>query len=88
MAATGHIASPHSLRTVIFHDLGRRDYQETWDLQERHFAETVRRKFENRSRPAEDQLETEDHLFLWNIRPCTRSGKAATRIICFSMNPS
>jgi lipoyl(octanoyl) transferase len=48
---------------VFFHDLGTIDYKECWDLQERYFAATVQRKFENRSKPAAEQVSTENHLF-------------------------
>jgi lipoyl(octanoyl) transferase len=50
-------------RKVIFTDLGNMDYKECWDLQEKYFAETVQAKFANRTRPAEAQITTQDHLF-------------------------
>lgn len=51
------------LRRVKFVDLGKMDYKACWDLQEKHFAETVRIKFENRTANADAQRRTEDHLF-------------------------
>jgi lipoyl(octanoyl) transferase len=63
-------------RSVHFHDLGKRDYQETWDLQERFFAETVKRKFENRSKSQGAQTATEDHLFFVEHPPVFTLGKS------------
>ncbi|MFN9799242.1 MAG: lipoyl(octanoyl) transferase LipB [Bacteroidota bacterium] len=71
------ITAPAGVKRIIhFHDLGKRDYQETWDLQERYFAETVRRKFLNRTRPADDQIATEDHLFFVEHPPVFTLGKS------------
>jgi len=67
------------IREVHFHDLGLRDYQETWDLQEEVFADTVRRKFENRTRPESDQLSTENHLFFVEHPPVYTLGKSGDK---------
>lgn len=50
------------MRSVRFHDLGLFDYATAWDLQTRHFQQTIDRKVANRDKAAEDQLPTEDHL--------------------------
>jgi lipoyl(octanoyl) transferase len=52
---------PHG-RRIFFRDLGVMDYKACWDYQEKLFAETLRRKSENRDLPAQDQIQTEDHL--------------------------
>lgn len=70
------VRSASGLRQVVFHDLGQRDYQETWDLQETYFAGTVRRKFENRKLPDHDQLPTENHLFFVEHPPVYTLGKS------------
>lgn len=41
-------------KNVALHDLGRMDYQEAWDYQERLFADIVGRKTANRSLPVPD----------------------------------
>ncbi|MBX7051216.1 MAG: lipoyl(octanoyl) transferase LipB [Flavobacteriales bacterium] len=48
---------------VFFHDLGKMDYKECWDLQEKYFAATVQRKFDNRNKLPQDQIPTDNHLF-------------------------
>ncbi|HEY8403028.1 MAG TPA: lipoyl(octanoyl) transferase LipB [Flavobacteriales bacterium] len=50
-------------KEVIFKDLGRMDYKECWDLQEKIFAQTVQQKVDNRNRPADEQVPTTNHLF-------------------------
>lgn len=52
-----------SLVPVFFHALGKMDYKECWDLQEKFFAATVQRKFENRNKLPQEQTPTENHLF-------------------------
>ncbi|NVK51249.1 MAG: lipoyl(octanoyl) transferase LipB [Cyclobacteriaceae bacterium] len=49
-------------KKVKFTDLGRMDYQQAWDYQEQLFAEIVATKINNRKRPAEEQIPTENHL--------------------------
>ncbi|MBL7944206.1 MAG: lipoyl(octanoyl) transferase, partial [Flavobacteriales bacterium] len=49
-------------KKILFRDLGKMDYKACWDLQESLFAETVNIKTQNRSLPAESQLQTENHL--------------------------
>ena len=47
-------------KTVIFQDLGRKDYQEVWDYQEELFKDILDTKIQNRRQDA--GLETENHL--------------------------
>jgi len=47
-------------KTVIFQDLGRKDYKETWDFQEQIFKDILDTKIKNRREDA--GLETENHL--------------------------
>lgn len=45
-----------------FIDLGKKDYQETWDFQERLFGETVAKKIGNRALPTSEQVPTDNYL--------------------------
>ncbi|MFC5192345.1 lipoyl(octanoyl) transferase LipB [Algoriphagus aquatilis] len=49
-------------KTVEFRDLGRMDYQEAWDYQEKIFAEIVAQKIKNRNLPPEEQVITPNYL--------------------------
>ena len=49
-------------KKVKFIDLGQKDYQETWDLQEKLFGETVSKKIQNRSLLASEQMPTDNFL--------------------------
>jgi lipoyl(octanoyl) transferase len=49
-------------KKVIFIDLGRKDYKETWDYQEELFGQTVATKINNRNLPSEHQLLTNNYL--------------------------
>ncbi len=49
-------------KTVIFQDLGRKDYQEVWDYQEELFKDILDTKIQNRRQDA--GLETDNHLLL------------------------
>jgi len=49
-------------KKVKFIELGLKDYQETWSLQETLFAETVALKIENRKLPEESQKTTTNYL--------------------------
>lgn len=50
------------MQQVIFKDLGLIDYKECWDYQEKLFDDIVRRKYENRGKPKEAQLQTDNYL--------------------------
>jgi lipoyl(octanoyl) transferase len=49
-------------KKVKFIYLGKKDYQETWDLQEKIFAKTVEMKISNRKSAPEDQKATPNYL--------------------------
>lgn len=49
--------------SVRFKDLGQMDYKDCWDLQEKYFASTVQRKFDNRNLLDTERVRTEDYLF-------------------------
>ena len=49
-------------KKVIFRDLGRIDYKEAWDYQERLFKEVIDFKLANRDLPKEQQNETPNYL--------------------------
>jgi lipoyl(octanoyl) transferase len=57
-----------SQQLVHVFDLGLADYAETWDLQEKILAETIRLKLENRDRTPEDQHPPR-HLLLFCEHP-------------------
>ena len=47
-------------KTILLEDLGRKDYKETWDIQEQIFKDILDTKIKNRREDA--GLETENHL--------------------------
>jgi lipoyl(octanoyl) transferase len=49
-------------KKVSFRHLGEIDYKEGWDYQEKLFWETVNRKMENRKRPVDEQISTDNYL--------------------------
>ena len=49
-------------KAVNFQQLGLVDYQQTWDYQEKLFADTIQTKIENRKRPEEEQEITPNYL--------------------------
>ena len=49
-------------RKIIFQDLGKIDYKQAWDYQEKLFKETIDIKLRNREVPEEEQLETPNYL--------------------------
>lgn len=49
-------------KKVKFIDLGQKDYQETWDLQEKLFGEIVANKIRNRSLAVFEQVVTDNYL--------------------------
>ncbi|MFP4092553.1 MAG: penicillin acylase family protein [Cyclobacteriaceae bacterium] len=49
-------------KEVIFQDLGSIDYKKAWDYQESLFAEIIKIKTENRSKPVEKQELTHNYL--------------------------
>lgn len=49
-------------RIVKFTDLGRMDYKACWDLQEKYFLDSCRKKLHNRQHPEAPQS-TDDYLF-------------------------
>ena len=49
-------------KKVKFHDLGLKDYKESWDIQEKLFAETVSIKIANRKLEPKEQQLTRNYL--------------------------
>jgi len=49
-------------KKVIFQDLGKIDYKEAWDYQEKLFKEVIDIKLANRDLPKEQQVETPNYL--------------------------
>lgn len=49
-------------KKVIFQDLGKVDYKEVWDYQEKLFKEAIDIKLTNRDLPEEQQVETPNYL--------------------------
>lgn len=49
-------------KKVYFKDLGKKDYRETWDIQEKLFADTVAIKINNRNLEASSQQITPNYL--------------------------
>ncbi len=50
------------MKTVHFHDLGRIDFKEAWDMQQMLFDKTVGIKFQNRKLPDHQKFPTKNHL--------------------------
>ena len=50
------------MQQVQFHDLGKIDFRECWDLQEQLLNEAVDRKMQNRELPMESQIPAQHHL--------------------------
>lgn len=66
-------------KKVIFQDLGQKDYKETWDYQEKLFAETVKIKINNRDLPPDQQKLTDNYLLFVehpHVYTLGKSGKA------------
>ena len=49
-------------KTVLFQDLGTKDYKKCWDYQEELFNKTIQLKVANRDLPIEQQIATPNHL--------------------------
>lgn len=62
MEANQDYVSQFKNKKVIFIDLGQKDYQETWDLQEKLFGEIVAKKIRNRSLLVSEQVPTDNYL--------------------------
>ncbi len=63
-------------KEVFFQDWGLRDYQSSWDEQERTLAEVVARKVENRKLSEAEQLPTPNYLFFVQHPPVFTLGKS------------
>jgi lipoyl(octanoyl) transferase len=66
-------------KTVEFRDLGRMDYQEAWDYQEKLFAAIVAKKIENRGLLPSQQSSTPNYLLFVehpHVYTLGKSGKA------------
>lgn len=64
------------MRKVVFEDLGRKAYKETWDYQEEIFAQIVNQKVANRKLPEDVQVETIDRLLFVEHPPVYTLGKS------------
>ncbi|MDQ1087243.1 MULTISPECIES: lipoyl(octanoyl) transferase LipB [unclassified Siphonobacter] len=63
-------------KEVFFQDWGLRDYQSSWDEQERTLAAVVARKVENRKLPEAEQVPTSNYLFFVQHPPVFTLGKS------------
>lgn len=54
----------HQNKVVAFEDLGVKDYQSSWDYQEKLMKEIIDTKIKNRDLPAEERLTTSNHFLL------------------------
>jgi lipoyl(octanoyl) transferase len=71
-------------KKVIFQDLGQKDYKETWDYQEKLFADTVNIKINNRGLPATQQRLTDNYLLFVehpHVYTLGKSGKAENLLL-------
>jgi len=71
-------------KKVIFRDLGTKDYQETWDYQEKLFAQTVGVKISNRkAEPDQEQITDNYLLFVEHPHVYTlgKSGRAENLLL-------
>lgn len=66
------------LPLVEFSDLGRKEYKETWDLQEQLLADNVRIKTENRKFPENETQYTRNHLLFVEHPPVYTLGKSGS----------
>lgn len=77
-ASTPADAGQNSLPSVEFRDLGRKEYKETWDLQEQLLSENVRIKTENRKFPERETQYTLNHLLFVEHPPVYTLGKSGS----------
>jgi lipoyl(octanoyl) transferase len=63
-------------RNTRFIDLGLIDYQKAWDFQTKLFEETLAVKSENRNRPADQQIATDNTLIFCEHPPVYTLGKS------------
>jgi len=71
-------------KKVIFRDLGTKDYQETWDYQEKLFSQTVGVKISNRkAEPGQEQITDNYLLFVEHPHVYTlgKSGRAENLLL-------
>jgi len=54
----------HQNKVVAFEDLGIKDYQSSWDYQEKLMKEIIDTKIKNRDLPTEERLITSNHFLL------------------------
>lgn len=54
----------HQNKVVAFEDLGVKDYQSSWDYQEKLMKEIIDTKIKNRDLPTEERLTTSNHFLL------------------------
>ena len=64
------------MRKVLFEDLGRKAYKDTWDYQEEIFAQIVEQKVANRKLPENEQIDTTDRLLFVEHPPVYTLGKS------------
>ena len=72
-----HPVKQHDLQDVVFTDLGRMDYREAWDLQEKIFSDIVAKKLFNRDLPEENKQKYSHHLLFVEHDPVITLGKSA-----------
>lgn len=71
-------------KTVLFQDLGTKDYKECWDYQEELFNKTIQLKVANRDLPQEKQIVTPNHLLFVehpHVYTLGKSGDASNLLI-------
>ncbi|MDN3687295.1 lipoyl(octanoyl) transferase LipB [Cyclobacterium jeungdonense] len=71
-------------KKVIFQDLGRKDYRETWDYQEQLFADIVAVKVHNRKQESARQQITKNYLLFVehpHVYTLGKSGKAENLLL-------
>nr|WP_314496459.1 lipoyl(octanoyl) transferase LipB [uncultured Chryseobacterium sp.] len=54
----------HQNKIVEFEDLGIKDYQSSWDYQEKLMKDVIETKIKNRDLPTEDRITTSNHFLL------------------------
>ena len=64
------------MNKVVFEDLGKRAYKETWDYQEQLFAKIIEQKVANRKLPESEQIDTTDYLLFVEHPPVYTLGKS------------
>jgi lipoyl(octanoyl) transferase len=74
----------NKINKVKFHDLGNKDYQSTWELQEEYFQNIIQTKMDNRKVSEEEKQATQSHFIFVehpHVYTLGKSGDASNLLI-------